>query len=152
MRPMRRTVALTLALGAVAMGCGADDAPLPAACTADAGKVIAALRAAPGPVRLEDGTTLSRCVTAARSDGDLEGIGLVFTEAADRLSRAAERSAAAALRLGYLAGAVERGAKRTGGPQVDLARRIQSVAPDEQAPHELRAAYDQGVVAGRGRG
>ena len=104
-------------------------------------------------MRLEDGTTLSRCVTAARSDGDLEGIGLVFTEAADRLAaRGRAQRRRRALRLGYLAGAVERGAKRTGGPQVDLARRIQSVAPDEQAPHELRAAYDKGVVAGRGRG
>ncbi|MEA2389968.1 MAG: hypothetical protein QOK31_77 [Solirubrobacteraceae bacterium] len=148
MRPMRRSVALVLALGAVAAGCGADHPPLSPACSEDAGKVLAALAAAPGEVRLADGTPLSRCVTEAASGSDVESIGLVFTDAADSLARRAGASDVAALRLGYLVGATARGAKRTGGVHVELVRRLQSVAPGDDAPAARRAAYGRGLAAG----
>src|SRR5687768_15191928 len=100
----RRTAVLSVALTfAAAAGCG-DDAPkLSLLCLEGEATIRRALATAPGPVRLADGTPLSRCVSAARDDADLQSFGVIATRVADRL--ADQGGGAAALQLGYLIGA-----------------------------------------------
>jgi hypothetical protein len=150
---MGRRPALALAAAlAVASGCGADDgASLPADCASSA-SISAALAAAPGPVRLADGTRLSDCVRRARSDAALQALGLSFTDAADRFGRELARSDTAALRLGYLVGAARAGADETNGIHDELLFRLGQVAGVGGPPVERRAAYDRGRAAGRRQG
>jgi len=68
------------------------------------------LRAAPGAVRLPGGTRLSECITRAYQDAEVQQLGFTLTPVADQLARSARP--ADALALGYLLGAVERGARR----------------------------------------
>lgn len=132
-------------------GCGAQDAPLDAACLSSADAYLAAVRGAPGPARLPGGPLLADCVTAARSDGELQEAGVLMVRAADRLAlRAQKGDARAALQLGYLAGAAERGAARTQGVQTELARRIlRAGAVLGDPPPEIEQAFLRGLQAGR---
>jgi len=116
-------------LACLAGGCGGGPPP-PASCTDGPDAVLRVLARAPGPVRLPDGTRLSACVRRARSEGELQGVGVVITQVADRLQdRAAGALAAgrpvAALELGYLIGAVESGARTTNGVASELVRRVE---------------------------
>src|SRR3954465_9316248 len=96
-------VLLCLALAA----CGVKERALPPSCTAGGRGIERALAAAPGAVRLPDGTALSTCVRESDTDAELQNAGFVLTAAADsRAGRATRGDAVAALRLGYLAGAV----------------------------------------------
>jgi hypothetical protein len=116
---------LALAL-AVAGGCGKDsDRGLPAACPADSDQVMAALRKAPAPVRI-DGVALSECLTRRSSPEEVQRVGANYVEAAAGLSRDARRRphGPAALRLGYLVGAAHRGASATEGVHSELIRRL----------------------------
>ncbi len=104
--------------------CG-DRAALPQACFgARPADILEALRTAPHGVALQDGTHLSTCVERAVSDAELQTLGAAFTTAADRLAQRARSDAGAMPRLGYLIGAVERGAARSNGVQSELAERI----------------------------
>ena len=128
-RPVRRDRRpLLLALcAAVAGGCGSsDEAGIPAGCPEDAGQVVAALRSAPRPVRI-GGVALSDCLTKDSSSGDVQRMGAVFVPAASRLGDQARREprGPAAVRLGYLVGAAERGAAHTGGLHSELVRRLE---------------------------
>ena len=139
-------------LGLSLAGCG-DDGGLPDACTREPAAVQTALRAAPGPVRV-DGTPLSACVTGAGTDAELQEIGLVLTRAADHLAaRARQHDAAAALALGYLVGAARRGAASTSGMHAELVRRLeQSAAFLERAAGPLASALRRGMRAGQNTG
>lgn len=149
-------VLLTLALCAAGGGgvaalaaCGEEDPALPASCREGSDAVAAALARAPGRVALADGTRLSTCVERSTSDADLQSTGVVFTEVAVGLGQQLERgSDAAALQLGYLLGATRRGAERTEGIHLELARRIEQVAGVGGPPPKLRAAFDRGLRAG----
>lgn len=146
---MRAHLAVGLAamIGAAA-GCGSSVKPLPPACSDGPSAIVRALASAPGSVRLGDGTPLSDCVARAYDDGEVQQLGFSFTPAADRL--AARRTAAAALQLGYLVGAVRRGAARTNGVQGELVRRLEAtIVFDDPA---LVAAARRGVHAGEARG
>ena len=136
------------AAGAVAAGCGEDRPPLSPACTEGAGAILRALARAPGPVRLADGTRLSDCVTRAYGDGELQSLGFSLTPAADRL--AAAPTPRSALQLGYLVGAIRRGAARTNGVHVELVRRLEGTATFD-AP-ALVAAARRGIRAGERSG
>jgi hypothetical protein len=150
---MRRLLALLAAPAAVGMGgCGSEPASLPPACAARPAAVVRALRAAPGPVRLADGTRLSTCVERATGDADLQNVGLALTPAADALAAELPRSDEAALRLGYLVGAVHRGAPDTGGAQAELVRRLEQAAGIGGPPAARRSAYRRGLRAGEARG
>ena len=107
-----------------------------------------ALRAAPGQVRLDDGTPLSTCLRRARSDADLQQVGRVFTAAADGLALQASRSDTAALRLGYLIAAARRGARTSNGVAAELLRRLESAPGLDGPPAAHRPAFDRGMVAG----
>jgi hypothetical protein len=122
---------------------GHDVAP---ACRTGSAAVLTALRAAPGRVTLE-GTSLSACVREATGGGELNDIGLGYLDAASQLAHAAERrpEGPEALRLGYLVGAVHRGASADMGPASELVRRLDS----EAAPADPRsAAFRRGRRAG----
>ena len=147
---MRRPAAV-LAVAALA-GCGAEERVVSDACTDTTRGIVRALEHAPGSVVLEDGTPLSRCVSEAVDDAVLQNVGTVFTAAASRLSRRAERSPKAALRLGYLVGAVERGAGRTAGFQSELAFRMRTFVDDGRLGGRAGRQAARGRRAGRERG
>jgi len=75
-------------------------------CTQGEEPIVRALERAPQTVALTDGTPLSQCVARARDSGDLQSFGVLVVRVADRLADRARRDRRAALRLGYLIGAV----------------------------------------------
>jgi hypothetical protein len=149
---LRAAAPAVLSAAALLAACGSGpERTLPAACRADPAKVVAALRAAPGAVTL-DGVPLSDCVKDAFDDGDVQTVGAIWSQAADRLAPAAHRRQDAALRLGYLAGATEKGAATTNGIQAELVRRTGLAIGIAGPPAAVRAAYERGLAAGRRRG
>jgi hypothetical protein len=92
-------------------------------------------------------------VDRARSDGDLQSVGAVLTQAADQLLRRAVRAPGAALELGYLIGAIERGGQRTNGISAELVRRVeQDGGALERGRAVTISALRQGLAAGRASG
>ena len=151
----RRAAPLALPMLAVALlaaGCGEDNRPLPTACASGPGPTVRALHAAPHPVRLAGGTKLSSCVERARSDADIQTVGSQFTRAADSLAGAMEHKDQAALQLGYLIGAVRKGARHTNGIHGELVRRVEQTLGLGGAPPARRAAFDRGLAAGERTG
>jgi hypothetical protein len=152
--------ALACALAAVALaavvlasaGCRTGNAELPAVCKKGARRLAAALQAAPKAVRLEDGTRLSRCVHDARADADLQTVGTVYTQVADALASRLPTSESAAVELGYLTGAVRRGASGTNGTATELVRRVEQAPGLAGPPADRRASYERGIAAGRRSG
>jgi hypothetical protein len=149
----RACAAVALALLLLA-GCTKEPDPVPAACFDGPTAMLSALERAPGAVVLADGTRLSRCVSAARTDADMQSLGLVFVRMADTLRAQAARDPVAALRLGYLAGAVKAGAASSAsGITIQLARRVEQVAAlEENAGAAAAAALRRGRRAGERSG
>jgi hypothetical protein len=147
----RLAVVVSLALAA----CGEQERPVASACTEGPAAIERALAAAPGAVVLPGGTRLSDCVAHADTDAELQSAGVTLTAAAERLAERARRGdAVAALRLGYLAGAVRRGAARTAGVGSELQRRVEQAgafvgADGGPAPGR---ALRRGLAAGEARG
>jgi hypothetical protein len=106
--------------------CGDEEERPAAACTASAEAVVSALRDAPGEVRI-GGVPLSSCLTEGSDADDLQRVGAAYVEAAATLSGRArnEPEGDAALRLGYLVGAVRRGGGTTDGVHSELLRRLE---------------------------
>ncbi len=131
-------------------GCGSSEPALPGACIDQPG-IVAALARAPDRVMLADGTSLSRCVRlAAARDGDLQSLGLALTAAAEYLRASAATDGDAALALGWLVGAVRRGARQTPGVAAQLARRVEQAATVANAG--ARAALRRGIALGEAGG
>ena len=150
--PRRAAPALVAALALA--GCGnSDPAPLGAGC-ADRAAISDALEAAPGAVALPAGGTISACVNSARTDSDLMTLGFAVTAVADGLADQARRGdERAALQLGYLVGAADRGARGSQGIQAELAYRLESSARRiDPAGPGAREAFQEGRRAGRSRG
>jgi hypothetical protein len=153
--PTRNTVAAvscTLAvLGAVLLaGCGEQREAVAPACFGPPASLLSTLRAGP-PIALDGETRLSSCVSSARSDGDLQSLGLLFVRVADVLRAEAGSDPDAAFALGYLAGAVTRGATGSSGAiAAQLARRVEQVSTlDPGAGTASVAALARGRSAGR---
>jgi hypothetical protein len=150
----RLILCLLAAVPAAALGCGSDD-PLPvaASCTGEPATIVRALDAAPGAVTLGDGARLSACIDRARSDADLQNVGVAFSRAAEDLEAPAlagdER---AALELGYLVGAARRGAARSSGIAAELVHRLERSADLAGAPRGALDAVQRGLEAGARRG
>jgi hypothetical protein len=144
------------AIGALFVaGCGSSEREaLPVACLGQPATISRALQRAPARVTLAGGTPLSRCVrVAAHRDGDLQELGVSLTRVADDLRPSAETDAGSALRLGYLVGAVRRGARQTPGVAAQLARRVeQASALGTEAPPASQAAWQRGVGLGEASG
>ena len=141
--------ALTVAL--LLGGCARETEPqLPAACRSGAEAVRVALEQAPEPVTLA-GTRLSECLGRAGATADIQQVGGYYLEAATVLAADARRDpdGPAAVRLGYLVGAVRRGAASTQGFHAEMVRRIEQ----ETLPLDTRArAFRAGERAGRAAG
>lgn len=152
---IRRSAALLAAAAAGASGCAkqGDAVPVPRACAEGPAAIAAALRDAPGRVRLPDGTALSACVEGARSDGDLQSVGAALTRVAERLEeRALAGDVRAALELGYLVGAARRGAGADSALQAELVHRLERSAALDGAGADVTTALQRGMRAGEARG
>jgi len=138
-----------LAAAALA-GCGSEPSrSVPVACKDASAALERALARAPGDVRV-GGTRLSGCFAPGSDSADQQALGLTLLPAAQHLAAGARAKprGAAALRLGFLIGAVRRGAER-GGVYAELVRRLEQelAGVDTGAPGYLR-----GERAGRDHG
>ena len=88
----------------------------------------------------------------ARSDADIQTVGTVLTRTADALAGTMARSDGAALQLGYLIGAVRKGARHTNGIHQELVRRVEQAIGLDGPPARRRAAFDRGLAAGERSG
>lgn len=151
-------VALGCLLAPIGVGCGSQDDSTPVACLEGPNTYVAALRAAPGEVKLGGETSISECLAPNQQPGDLANVGSTLVEVATRLNAQAreEPGGPAALRLGYLIGAAQKGAGETEGIHSDLIRRLTVAArfaPDVgPLSVRFRAAYAEGFDAGQARG
>jgi hypothetical protein len=144
--------------GAVLAGCGDQDDSTPVACLEGAAAYERALKAAPGEVRLDDGTLISDCLAPNQTAGELTQVGEALLETATALNAEAraEPGGEANIQLGYLLGAAQRGAEESEGIHTDLVRRLvvaARYAPGKQPiPREFVIAYRDGFDAGRSGG
>ncbi len=141
-----------------AFGCGGQDDSTPVACLEGADAYVKALQRAPEEVRLEGETPISDCLASNQQAGDLARVGESLVDAATGLNaEGRDRPGSdAALRLGYLLGAAERGAEDSEGIHSDLIRRLTVAAryaPGKQplSPAFLRE-YRTGYAAGQSNG
>lgn len=145
---MRAAGLLGMGVAVLLTACGSQRAAFPPLCGIGPQRVLTALQRAPGPVRLPDGTRLSACVAGASTDGELQQLGLTLTPAAQRLADRATPEAA--LRLGYLVGAVRRGSTRTNNVQSELLRKLERTL--DLGDPRLAAAARRGLRAGEATG
>jgi hypothetical protein len=149
-----------LVLGAIAAGCGSGggDSATPSACLGSVSSYLGALKAAPGPVRLGADTPISDCVSDTQESGTFADMGQTIIKAATQLNASArrERGSDAAVELGYLDGAVRKGAQNTAESAVDLVRRVELAArftPGGGSPGAaFERAYGKGYAAGESSG
>jgi hypothetical protein len=149
-----RPTARIAALGALlAAGCGGTDTPpVATSCTDPPATITRALDAAPGTVTLPDGARLSECIRNARSEAQLQNVGIAFSNAAEDLEAQAAGDPRTALELGYLVGATRSGARTGSGVQDELVRRIERSAALAGASPAVVDALNEGIAAGEARG
>jgi hypothetical protein len=141
---MRRALGLVLLTAGTLAACGrGGTGDLPAACQFPDGpkSVRSALAAAPGQVTV-DGTPLSKCLVREADASDVQSVGAAYVDVASALATAARArpNGPAALQLGYLVGAVRRGASKTAGIHYELQRRVEQElnGVDTHSPEFLR--------------
>jgi len=148
---VKRTLALALVGSAALAGCSSsENEETPAACLTENGVYRDALGAAPGRVSLEGETLISDCLLPEQEGGELAQVGQLVVETATELNADARRdpTGPATLQLGYLVGALERGAE---GIHADLVRRLNAAArfsPDQLLPPEFERTFGEGYAAG----
>jgi len=155
MRSVPAIAAMGLAL--ILAGCGdSENGKTPSACLSGAGGFRAALADAPAQARLGDGTPISECLVENQSGGQLAQVGADLVRVATELRARAQvgtEGRLAATQLGYLVGAVRRGAEETGGIHADLVRRVASAAAvdggGEPVAPSIEGAYSTGYAAGQ---
>lgn len=149
------TLAACAAL-ALVVGCGSSEEETPATCLGGARPFLAALQQAPAKVQLHGDVAISSCLIDNQAAGDLAGLGSALVEATTTLNAQALRTPPEATRLGYLVGAVRKGAEGTSGIHADLVRRIEAAAELSPGggplPNGFEAAYGRGLQAGRAGG
>lgn len=157
---MRLSIAIAFAclLAALAAGCGKQDDSTPVACLEGRETYLAALADAPGAVKLAADTPISECLAENQQGGELATVGEAMVETATELNGEARAvpSGPAALRLGYLVGAAQRGAENTEGIHSDLLRRLTVAARYAPGRETLSpaflAGYRRGFDAGHAGG
>jgi hypothetical protein len=146
---VRRSLALVALAPVVVGACSQDDAAYPAECSNGPAAVRQALARAPdGQVAIEGTVKLSECLVPSDDAGPLASFGgSVVTVAAPLADRARAGDERAALELGFLFGALERGADP--GVHDELLFRLEQelLRVDRRAP-----AFRRGEAAGRERG
>jgi hypothetical protein len=152
------TAALLAFLVFTAFGCGSQGDSTPVACLEGAAAYEQALRDAPREVLLQGETPISDCLASNQKAGDLAQVGEATVETATALNARAreEDGGDAAVQLGYLLGAAERGAESSEGIHADLVRRLTVAAryaPDkEPLSQRFLSAYREGFDAGHSGG
>jgi hypothetical protein len=152
---LRASIIALIAIGALVCGCGSSEEGVPAACLAPSDGYIRALQAAPGDVRLGGQVPISECLVPSQEGGQLANVGQQMIVAATRLNADARRDPGgpAALQLGYLSGAVSKGADPI---HSDLVRRLNSAAQFSESgaalPLRFQRAYSRGFLAGKQSG
>jgi len=140
-------------LAILAAGCSSEREPVPRACASEPAAIVEALAGAPGAVVLVDGTRISTCVSRARSPEELQTLAVVLTRVADELGDRVEGDTEAATALGYLAGAVQRGAASSqAGVAAQLSARIERAAGRIGGAPAAAVAMQRGLQAGRRSG
>jgi hypothetical protein len=156
---VRRTAPLVLLVAVALAGCGsADQDTTPAACLNGSRAFSDALQAAPGVVRLSGEVPISDCLVSNQSAGDLARVGGTLVALATKLNAQANQDPGGAptVQLGYLVGAVTRGAGNTQGIHAELVRRIEAAALYSPAgkppPEPFDHTYEKGYAAGKDDG
>jgi hypothetical protein len=152
-----RSTAALVALAALAVaGCGTkQDDEAPVACLATNQGYLRALEAAPGQVRLAGSTPISACLVPEQNAGELENIGQELIVAATKLNERARQQpgGAATVQLGYLIGAVSKGADPI---HTDLVRHLNASARfsanGATLPASFERAFGRGYAAGHSSG
>jgi hypothetical protein len=148
-------IAFIAAFALLLAGCGAKKNDLaPAACLATNQGYLRALERAPGEVRLAGTTPISDCLVPEQDAGQLANIGREMIVAATKLNAEARQgSDQATLQLGYLTGAVSKGADAI---HTDLVRRLNSAAQFSETgsalPASFQRAFGRGYAAGHTSG
>jgi hypothetical protein len=150
--------ALALACLIAIAGCGSQDESTPVACLEGPAAYEKALAVAPGEVLLGGETLISDCLVRNQQGGDLATVGEAMVTVATKLNAEAraEPGGGANLQLGYLLGAVQRGAEHGEGIHTDLVRRLTVAAryaPGKQPlPPAFYRVYRTGYAAGHSEG
>jgi hypothetical protein len=154
--PKRVAAALLIGVVAAIAGCGnSQDDQAPAVCLVGNQAYLKALERAPNPVLLGGTTPISDCLVPEQDGGQLASIGQEMIVAATKLNAEARRDPGgkAAVELGYLIGAVSKGADPI---HADLVRRINASARFSQSgdvlPASFQRAFGRGYVAGQRSG
>ena len=155
----RPALALLIALLGVA-GCGNtnETGETPDACLSGPVYFKAALKKAPGRVRLPGDTPISGCLVSDQTAGDLANVGNYMLKVATGLNATARRNpgSAATVQLGYLVVAATRGASETSGIHDELIRRLEAAALYNPAgkppPQPFDHQYETGYAAGKENG
>jgi len=148
-------VLLTGAILSIA-GCGSSqDDQAPAVCLVGNEAYLKALERAPAPVLLGSTTPISDCLVPQQEAGQLASIGQEMIVAATKLNAEARRDPGgpASVELGYLIGAVSKGADPI---HTDLVRRLNASARFSETggslPASFERAFGRGYAAGRSSG
>jgi hypothetical protein len=157
---MRAPIAILAASATIlaATGCAGPDDRTPVACRSGANAYLAALREAPGEVRLKGRVPLGDCLPETQKGGDLAAVGAATVLAVTKLNARARANpgGSANLQLGYLLGVVEERAERTGGIHDELLRRLTTAARyspgNRPLPARFMRTYRQGQKAGHSPG
>ena len=148
-----RAAAAGAALAALLIaGCGAksNDAA-PAACLVTNQGYLRALESAPGDVRLSGSTPISACLVPEQEAGQLANVGQEMIVTATKLNAEARRDpeGPASVQLGYLLGAVSKGADSI---HTDLVRRLNSAAHFSETGGALPASFARSFARGYAAG
>ena len=149
---LRASAIALIALGVLLTGCGSKkEDTAPAACLATPAGYLTALERAPGAVRLPGDVPISDCLVPNQTGGQLASVGHSMVIAASRLNVEARRDPAgpAALQLGYLLGAVSKGADAI---HTDLVRRLNSAAHFSEGGGAQSAGFERAFAHGYAAG
>ena len=132
-------------------GCGNKDVVVPSECEEGPDTVMSALAGAPDHVLLGGHVRISDCFKQAAPPASVQNLGSTFLATAQKLGDRVRRHphSDAALQLGYLIGAVRRGAGTGTGVHYESERRIEQelVGLDVNTPE-----FKRGLEAGRSDG
>ncbi len=152
----RVAILLMGATFALISGCGnSQDDQAPASCLVGNEAYLKALERAPAPVLLGSTTPISDCLVPQQQAGQLASIGQEMIVAATKLNAEARRDPGgpASVQLGYLIGAVSRGADSI---HTELVRRLNSSARFSETggalPASFERAFGRGYAAGQRSG
>src|SRR5919199_1758499 len=146
-----RLVLQAVVVAAVVAGCGNQDVTVPVECLEGPRTVAAALKRAPGDVRLEGRVRISACFKHAANAADVQNLGGILLESTQRLTARVRRApqSHAAVELGYRVGAVRRGARTDTGVHYESERRVeQELIGVPTGTPEFRRGLEAGRRAG----